>query len=75
MCRGVFFQLCIGDGVQEKIPTCINGSPDGAVLYENVSISMRNTGREELKHAERPQKLLDMMADLEKKGLSIRLGD
>jgi hypothetical protein len=36
---------------------------------------MRNTGREELKNAERPQKLLDMMADLEKKGLNIRLGD
>lgn len=72
---GIFFQLCIGDGVQEKIHTCINGSADGVVLYENVSISMRNTGREELKNAERPQKLLDMMADLEKKGLNVRLGD
>ena len=72
---GIFFQLCVGDGVQEKIPTCINGIPDGPVLYENVSISMRNTGREELKDAERPQKLLDMMADLEKKGLNVRLGD
>jgi hypothetical protein len=36
---------------------------------------MRNTGREELKDAERPKKLLDMMTDLEKKGLNIRLGD
>ncbi len=72
---GVFFQLCIGDGVQEKIPPCINGSPGGPILYENVSISMRNTGRKELKNAERPQKLLDMIANLEKKGLNIRLGD
>ena len=72
---GIFFQLCIGDGVQEKIPTCINGSADGPVLYENISLSMRNTAREELKDAEPPQKLFDMMADLEKKGLSIRLGD
>jgi hypothetical protein len=72
---GVFFQLCIGEDVQEKIPTCINGSFDGSVLYENVSISMRNTGREELKDAERSKKLLEMMTDLEKKGLNIRLGD
>lgn len=54
---------------------CINGSPDGQILYENVSISMRNTAREVLKNAERPQKLLDMVADLEKKGLNVRLGD
>jgi hypothetical protein len=40
---GVFFQLCICDGVQEKIRTCVNGGLDGPVLYENVSISMRNT--------------------------------
>jgi hypothetical protein len=72
---GIFFQLFIGDGVQETIPTCINCSLDGPLFYENVSISMRNTGREELKNAERPQKLLNMMADLEKKGLNVRLGD
>lgn len=72
---GVFFQLCLGDGVQEKIPTCINGSPGGLVLYENVSISMRNTGREELKNAVRTKKLEEMMGDLETKGLNIRLGD
>jgi hypothetical protein len=36
---------------------------------------MRNTAREELKDTERSKKLLDMMADLEKKGLNIRLGD
>ena len=72
---GVFFQLCIGDGVQREIPTCINGSSDGSILYENVSIPLRKTGREQLKHAERPKKLLDMVADLEKKGLNVRLGD
>lgn len=62
---GIFFQLCIGDGVQDVIPTCINGSADGAVLYENVSIPMRNTAREALKEAERPKKLVNMVADLE----------
>ncbi len=72
---GIFFQLCVGEGVQETFHTCINASADGPVLYENVSISMRNTGREELQNAERPQKLLDMMANLEKKGLNVRLGD
>jgi hypothetical protein len=72
---GVVFQLCTGGGVQEKIPACINGSPDGTILYENVSISMRNTGRVELKDVERPKNLVDMMADLEKKGLNVRLGD
>lgn len=72
---GIFFQLCIGDGVQDLLHTCINGNPDGPVLYEKVSISMRNTAREELKEAERPQKLLNMMADLEKSGQNVRLGD
>jgi hypothetical protein len=72
---GVFFQLCIGDGVQEKISTCINGSPNGPVLYENVSISMRDTSREELRNAERPKKLAHMMSDLEEKGLNVRLTD
>jgi hypothetical protein len=36
---------------------------------------MRNTAREELKNAGRPQRLLDMVANLEKKGLNVRLGD
>ena len=44
-------------------------------MYENISLTMRNTGRLELKDAEWPQKLLNMMADLDKKGLSVRLGD
>ena len=44
-------------------------------MYENVSLTMRNTSRMALKGAEWPQKLLDMVADLEKKGLNVRLGD
>jgi hypothetical protein len=72
---GIAFQLFIGEGAQEKIWTCINGSPDGPVMYENVSLTMRNTSRMALKDAEWPQKLLDMVADLEKKGLNVRLGD
>lgn len=72
---GIAFQLFIGEDAQEKVPTCINSSPDGRVMYENVSLTMRNTGRVELKDVERPQKLLNMMADLDKKGLSVRLGD
>jgi hypothetical protein len=72
---GIVFQLFIGEGAQEKIWTCINGGPDGPVMYENVSLSMRNTSRVELKDAKWPQKLLNMVADLEKKGLNVRLGD
>jgi hypothetical protein len=72
---GIAFQLFIGEGAQEKIWTCINGDPDGPVMYENVSLSMRNTSRVELEDAEWPQKLLNMVADLEKKGLNVRLGD
>jgi hypothetical protein len=72
---GIAFQLFIGEDAQEKVSTCINRSPDGLLMYENVSLTMRNTGRVELKDVERPQKLLNMMADLEKKGLSVRLGD
>jgi hypothetical protein len=72
---GIAFQLFVGKDAQDKISTCINGSPDGQVMYENISLTMRNTGRVELKDAEQPQKLMNMMADLEKKGLNVRLGD
>jgi hypothetical protein len=71
---GIAFQLFIGEGAQEKVWTCINSSPDGPVMYENVSLTMRNTSRMVLKDAERPQKLLDMVADLGKKGLNVHLG-
>jgi hypothetical protein len=72
---GIAFQLFIGEDAQEKISTCINGSPNGQVMNENISLTMRNAGRVEVKGAERPQKLLNMVADLEKKGLNVRLGD
>jgi hypothetical protein len=72
---GIAFQLFVGENAQGKVPTCINGSADGQVMYENISVTMRNAGRMELKDAERSQKLLNMMADLEKKGLNVRLGD
>ena len=54
--------------IASSIPLEPIRQPNGTILYENVSISMRNTGRVELKDAERPKKLVDMMADLEKKG-------
>ena len=72
---GIAFQLFIGEGAQEKIWTSINGGPDGPVMYENVSLSMRNASRVELKDAEWPQNLLNMVANLEKKGLNVHLGD
>jgi len=72
---GIAFQLFIGEDAQEKVPTCINWSCDGKVMYENISLTMRNTGRTELKDVERPQKLLNVIADLDKKGLGVRLGD
>ncbi len=42
-------QLCIGDSSQGKSPICISASIDAPVLYENVSVPMRNTAREVLK--------------------------
>ncbi len=72
---GVFFQLFVGDGGETAMPACFSVHPTRPVLVENVSISVRNTGREQLANARRTNKLDEIVKDVEARGKSIRLGD
>ena len=71
---GVFFQLLVGDGGETAMPACFSVHPTRPVLVENVSIPVRNTGREQLANARRTKKLDEIMKDVEARGKSIRLG-
>jgi len=55
---GIFVQLCIGGGVPDKFPICINTSIVAPVVYENISVPMRNTSRKALEDADRSHKLI-----------------
>lgn len=73
---GVFFQLLIGEDVQDAMmANCINANPLRPVLVEGVSKPMRNTAREMLANARRTKKLEETTAEIEAKGLGIRLGE
>jgi len=73
---GLFAQLLIGKGVQETLAAnCINSNPLGPVLIEDVSKPMRNKMRGELNSARKTKKLIETTDEIEKRGLSIRLGD
>ena len=54
---------------------CINANALRPVLVEDVSKPMRNTTREETAKARRTKKLKETTAEIEAKGLSIRLGE
>jgi hypothetical protein len=72
---GVFFQLLIGNEVRDVIPTNFNGNPRHSILVEAVSRPMRNTAREQTASAKRTEKVDKTTAEIDAKGLSIRLGD
>jgi hypothetical protein len=72
---GIFFQLFVGNGGETAMPACFSVHPTRPVLVENVSIPVRNTGREQLANARRSKKLGEIMKDVEARGKSIRLGD
>jgi hypothetical protein len=73
---GVLFQLLIGDGVQKTMAAnCINANPLRPVLVEDVSKPMRNTMREMLTNARRTKKLEETQDEINKRSLSVRLGD
>jgi len=72
---GILFQLLIGDGVQDAYPVSFNGNPNHPIIVRDVSHMMRNTAREQTAEAKRPHKLEQLTAELDAKGLSIRLGD
>ena len=73
---GIFTQLIVGESAQEVAKTsCINANDLRPVLFENVSISMRNTAREMAANARKTKKLDATTQEIEKRGLSVRLGD
>jgi hypothetical protein len=71
---GIFFQLLIGDGVQDAVPN-FSADPKHLILVEDVSHPMRNTAREQTANAKRTEKLEKTTAEIDAKGLRIRLGD
>jgi len=73
---GMVAQLLIGDGVQEAMMrNCINSNGIRPVLVEEVSRIIRDVTREQVASARKTKKLVDITAEIEARGLSIRLGD
>jgi hypothetical protein len=72
---GIFFQLLIGDGVRDAVPTNFNANPQHSILVEDVSHPMRNTAREQTANAKRTEKVDRTTAEIKAKGLNIRLGN
>ena len=60
---GIFFQLLIGDRVQDAVPN-FSADPRHLILVEDISHPMRNTARELLANAKRTEKLKNMTARL-----------
>ena len=71
---GIFFQLLVGEGVQDVVPN-FSADPRHLILVEDVSRPMRNTAREQTANAKRTEKLERSTAEIDAKGLSIRLSD
>jgi hypothetical protein len=73
---GMAFHLFIGGGVQEKMAAnCINSNPACPVLIEELSKDMRNITREQVANARRTKKLSETTAEIEARGLNVRLDD
>jgi hypothetical protein len=51
-----------------------NGNSNHPIILRDVSHMMRDTAREQTAEAKRPRKLEQLTAELDAKGLSIRLG-
>ncbi|MFZ0322302.1 MAG: hypothetical protein WAL56_24455 [Candidatus Sulfotelmatobacter sp.] len=72
---GMFFQLLIGAGVQERLAAnCINANPRSPIIVEEVSKVVRGITREQSVAARKTKKLLETTAEIEERGLSIKLG-
>jgi hypothetical protein len=71
---GILFQLLIGDSVQDAYPMSFNGNSNHPIILRDVSHMMRDTARDQTAEAKRPRKLEQLTAELDAKGLSIRLG-
>jgi hypothetical protein len=73
---GMFFQLLIGAGVQEALSAnCINANPRSPIIVEEVSKVVRGIMREQSAAARKTKKLLETTAEIEERGLSLKLGD
>jgi hypothetical protein len=72
---GIFFQLVIGEKVQQELAAnYINADPRSTVIVEEVSKVVRGIMREKAAPARKTKKLLENMAETEKRGLNIKLG-
>lgn len=72
---GILFQLMIGNDVQNAFKWCINGHANHPVIVTDVSHRMRDASRAEVKNAHQTVKLKETWAEIENRGLGVRLGD
>jgi hypothetical protein len=73
---GVLFNLYVGPNAQKILKeTCINGSPSAPIMSAPIAKLMREVFREDAKEPYKSEKLLKTTAEIEARGLSIKLGD
>jgi hypothetical protein len=73
---GMFFRLFIGAGVQEALSAnCLNANPRAPIIVEEVSKIVRGIMRKGSAAARKTKKLLETTAEIEERGLSVKLGD
>jgi hypothetical protein len=73
---GLVANLYTGAGAQQAyMARCLNGNPDRPIMVEELSKLMRNTSRVQTANARKSKKLLENQEEIERRGLSIRLGE
>ena len=73
---GVVFNLFIGPNAQERLKEmCIIGNPLAPVQFAEVAKELRGVFRREAKRSRATKKLLENTAEIEARGLSVKLGD
>jgi hypothetical protein len=73
---GVMFQLYIGDNVRSaKGAYSINLNPKGSVMMIELAKTVRGNMSKGSRNARKTKKLLQIMEEVEAKGLNIKLGD
>jgi hypothetical protein len=73
---GMVANLYTGTGAQQAyMAQCLNGNPDRPIMVEELSKLMRNTSRLQTANARKSKKLIENQEQIEKLGLSIRLGE
>jgi hypothetical protein len=73
---GVVFNLFIGPNAQTELKgVCINGDPFAPVQFAEMAKELRGVSREEARRSRPTKKLIETTAEIEAKGLSVKLGD